>query len=232
MRSILGPLVLTCSILVIFARTTRFGPVCFVTCQDSAGQHCAPSYAGHCLVSFAKSTQTVKKRCASDLGNFSCYVSKINFSAELQKRCPSRTKNQHAKIHESVPRRHRVSGAEVSHNRKTCFKTLTVTSTICLPQEPVNILVDWESPPSFAPCGGAWWVGISLPPSPCGVGSGGVHSVLGSLGRVESVVLPEWGLLVVVKLLECAKPYSVGEDFVLRLWDVCAGVSADLGDSC
>ena len=35
----------------------------------------------------------------------------------------------------------------------------------------------------------------------CGVGSGGVDSVLGSLSGVESVVLPEWGLLVVAKLL-------------------------------
>ena len=56
--------------------------------------------------------------------------------------------------------------------------------------------------------------------------------MLGNLGGVESVVLPEWGLLVVVTLLQCAEPYSVGEDFVLRLWDVRLGVSADLGDSC
>ena len=64
------------------------------------------------------------------------------------------------------------------------------------------------------------------------MGFGGVEFMLGSLGGVESVVLPEWGLLVVVKLLECAKPYSVGDDFVLRLWDVRLCVSADLGDAC
>ena len=46
---------------------------------------------------------------------------------------------------------------------------------------------------------GVWWVGIP-PPSPSGVGFGGVEFVLGSLG----------GLVVVVKLLWCAKPYSVG----------------------
>ena len=36
-------------------------------------------------------------------------------------------------------------------------------------------------------------------------------SVLGSFGGVDSMVLPEWGLLVVVKLVYSAKPYSVGE---------------------
>ena len=45
-------------------------------------------------------------------------------------------------------------------------------------------------------------VGGNPPPSfPPGVGSGGVDSVLGSLVGVEPVVLPEWGLLVVVRLL-------------------------------
>ena len=44
---------------------------------------------------------------------------------------------------------------------------------------------------------GVWW----LPPSRLWCGSGGVDSVLGSLGGVESVVIPKWGLLVVVKLL-------------------------------
>ena len=87
----------------------------------------------------------------------------------------------------------------------------------------------WESPSLLPPlwCG-VWWV---LPPL-CGVGFGGVEFVLGSLGEVESVVVPDLGLLVVVKLLYYAKPYSVGEDFVVRLWDVRLGVSADLGDSC
>ena len=77
-------------------------------------------------------------------------------------------------------------------------------------------------------------MGNPLPSFPlCGVESGGVDSVLGSLGGVESVVLPKWGLLVLLmKLLYCAKPYSVGEDFVLRFWDVRLGVSADLGGSC
>ena len=83
-------------------------------------------------------------------------------------------------------------------------------------------------------------VGGNPPPSSplCGVGSGGsplwcgVEFVLGRLGEVESVVLPEWGLLVLVKILWRSKSYSVGEDFVLRLWDVRVGVSADLGDSC
>ena len=55
-------------------------------------------------------------------------------------------------------------------------------------------LVGRNPPPSFPPCGGFWWVGIALPPSPCRVGF-----VLGSLGGVEPVVLPD--LLVVVKLL-------------------------------
>ena len=70
--------------------------------------------------------------------------------------------------------------------------------------------VDWESP-SLLPslwCG-VWWVGIPLPssssvvwglvggnppPSPlwCGVWWGRVRA--GSLGELESVVLPEWGL--------------------------------------
>ena len=111
--------------------------------------------------------------------------------------------------------------------------------------------VDWESP-SLLPslwCG-VWWVEIplpssssvvwglvALPPSPSVVwglvgGNGGVEFVLGSLGEVESVVLPEWGLLALVKLLQCTKPYSVREDFGLRLWDVRFGVSSDLGDSC
>ena len=77
-------------------------------------------------------------------------------------------------------------------------------------------------------------VGGNSPPScfPCGVGFCGVEFVLGSLGGVESVVLPEWGLLVIVKLPQCAEPYSVVEDFVLRLWDFRVGVSEDLGDSC
>ena len=45
----------------------------------------------------------------------------------------------------------------------------------------------WEFPPSFLSCG---------------VGSGGVDSVLSAdPGGVKPVVLPEWGLLVVVKLL-------------------------------
>ena len=112
--------------------------------------------------------------------------------------------------------------------------------------------VDWESPwwvkiplPFFSPCGVGpvggnpppssppvvWgWVGIPLPPPV--VWGLGVEFVLGSLGEVQSVVLPEWGLLVLVQLLWCTKPSSVGEDFVLRLWDVRGGVSADLGDSC
>ena len=83
-------------------------------------------------------------------------------------------------------------------------------------------LVGGNRPLSFHPpsgCGG-WESDPSFPP--CGVGSGGWESsraVLGSLGGVESVLLPEWGLLVVVKLLHFAKPYSVGEDFVLRLWE-------------
>ena len=49
-------------------------------------------------------------------------------------------------------------------------------------------------------------VGGNLPPSfrCCGVGFG---------GGVDST-------------------YSVGEDIVLRLWDVRLGISADLGDSC
>ena len=34
------------------------------------------------------------------------------------------------------------------------------------------------------------WVGVPLPP-PCGVGFGGVEFVLGSVGEVESVVLPK-----------------------------------------
>ena len=57
----------------------------------------------------------------------------------------------------------------------------------------------WVGIPLPLPCG-VWWVGIPLPP-PCGVGFGGVEFVLGSLGGVESVVLPEWGLLILVKLL-------------------------------
>ena len=58
-----------------------------------------------------------------------------------------------------------------------------------------------ESPSVLFPvwCG-VLWVGIPLPP-PCGVGFGGVEFVLGSLAGVESLVLPEWGLLAVVKLL-------------------------------
>ena len=53
--------------------------------------------------------------------------------------------------------------------------------------------VDWESP-CFPPCG------VGIPPSLLPPPLWGVDSVLGSLGGVESVVLPEWGLLVVVKL--------------------------------
>ena len=64
-------------------------------------------------------------------------------------------------------------------------------------------------------------VGGNPPHSSYGVGFGGVEFVLGSHG----------GLVVAVKLLSCAKPYSVGEDFVLRLWDVRLSVSVDLGDS-
>ena len=77
--------------------------------------------------------------------------------------------------------------------------------------------------PSSSPCGapsfplcGAWWG----------------EFVLGSLGGVESVVLPKWGLLVVVKVFMCAKTIFCGEDCVLRPWDVRLGVWADLGDSC
>ena len=56
----------------------------------------------------------------------------------------------------------------------------------------------WKSPSLFPPCG----VGSGGWESPsCGVGFGGVEFVLGSLCEVESVVLPEWGLLVLVKLL-------------------------------
>ena len=51
----------------------------------------------------------------------------------------------------------------------------------------------WESP-SFLPFSGGVWVGIPLPRL-CGVGFGGgrVRARSGSLGGVESVVLPEWG---------------------------------------
>ena len=76
-----------------------------------------------------------------------------------------------------------------------------VTRSAAPPPPPPNGLgirppsgVDWESS-SLLPslwCG-VWWVGIPL--------FGGVEFVLGSLGEVESVVLPKWGLLVLVKLL-------------------------------
>ena len=82
-------------------------------------------------------------------------------------------------------------------------------------------------------------------PCSCGVVSSGgvvggnsppsfsvVWGLVGSTPCWESVVLQEWGLLVVVKLLYCAKQYSVAEDFVLRPWDVQLSVSADVGDSC
>ena len=66
----------------------------------------------------------------------------------------------------------------------------------------------WYPPPSFSlrGVGSCGWGSPSLPP---GVGFGGVEFVPGSLGGVESVVLPEW-----------------------VSW--CGGilVSADLGDSC
>ena len=44
---------------------------------------------------------------------------------------------------------------------------------------------------------------VAPPPPQIGLGSRprGVDSVLGSLGGVESAVLPKWGLLMVVKLL-------------------------------
>ena len=77
-------------------------------------------------------------------------------------------------------------------------------------------LCGWESPSLLLPCGvgSGGWEAPSLPPV--------VRGLVGCLG----------GLVVVVKHLQCAKPYSVGEDVVLRLWDVRLSVSADLGDSC
>ena len=74
----------------------------------------------------------------------------------------------------------------------------------CFP--PCGVGGGWESPSLLLPLWrgvlwvllfflwyGVWWVRIPLPR----VGFGGVEFVLGSLGGVESVVLQEWGLLVV-----------------------------------
>ena len=71
--------------------------------------------------------------------------------------------------------------------------------------------------------------GPGLIGNPLFCGCGRVNSVLG-WGRIRGP--SRVGLLVVMKLLWCANPYSVGQDLVLRLWDVRLGVSADLGDSC
>ena len=61
------------------------------------------------------------------------------------------------------------------------------------------------------------------------MGFGGVEFVLGSLGEVESVVLRVGSPGArEASPVQCTKPCSVGEDFVLRIWDVRLGVSADL----
>ena len=95
-----------------------------VTCQASARHHCALSHAGHCFRSFAKSRQTM---CLA-LGQTSIVMlakqAQQSFRDALIRTpfYPELGRNQHTKIHECAPRRHRVGGARVCHNRKTCFK--------------------------------------------------------------------------------------------------------------